>query len=76
MRARLLSGWTARRSGSMRQRDSRVTDELTGPEFRWGQGNYVRLDPAVAPAHILTVALANRSRPRGFVHVLLGRGTA
>jgi starch synthase (maltosyl-transferring) len=34
----------------------RVTDELTGQSFSWGQGNYVRLDPAVAPAHILTVA--------------------
>jgi starch synthase (maltosyl-transferring) len=33
----------------------RVTDELTGQTFRWGQANYVRLDPAVAPAHILTV---------------------
>jgi len=33
----------------------RVTDELTGQEFSWGQSNYVRLDPAVAPAHILTV---------------------
>jgi starch synthase (maltosyl-transferring) len=33
----------------------RVTDELTGQSFRWGQGNYVRLDPAVAPAHILAV---------------------
>jgi starch synthase (maltosyl-transferring) len=33
----------------------RVTDELTGQSFDWGQGNYVRLDPAVAPAHILTV---------------------
>jgi starch synthase (maltosyl-transferring) len=32
-----------------------VTDELTGRSFRWGQGNYVRLDPAVTPAHILTV---------------------
>jgi starch synthase (maltosyl-transferring) len=32
-----------------------VTDELTAQTFRWGQGNYVRLDPAVAPAHILTV---------------------
>jgi starch synthase (maltosyl-transferring) len=32
-----------------------VTDELTGQSFRWGQGNYVRLDPAVAPAHILAV---------------------
>ncbi len=33
-----------------------VTDELTGQQFRWGQANYVRLDPAIAPAHILTVA--------------------
>jgi starch synthase (maltosyl-transferring) len=33
-----------------------VTDELTGQQFSWGQANYVRLDPAVAPAHILTVA--------------------
>jgi starch synthase (maltosyl-transferring) len=34
----------------------RVTDELSGQEFSWGLGNYVRLDPAVAPAHILSVA--------------------
>ncbi len=33
-----------------------VADELTGQRFSWGQANYVRLDPAVAPAHILTVA--------------------
>jgi starch synthase (maltosyl-transferring) len=32
-----------------------VTDELTGESFRWGQANYVRLDPAVRPAHIFTV---------------------
>ncbi len=32
-----------------------VTDELTGQEFRWGMGNYVRLDPTVTPAHVLTV---------------------
>jgi starch synthase (maltosyl-transferring) len=32
-----------------------VTDEITGQTFRWGPANYVRLDPAVAPAHILTV---------------------
>jgi starch synthase (maltosyl-transferring) len=32
-----------------------VTDELSGESYRWGQGNYVRLDPAVAPAHIFTV---------------------
>jgi starch synthase (maltosyl-transferring) len=34
-----------------------VTDELTGLSFRWGQANYVRLDPAVAPAHILSVTV-------------------
>jgi len=35
--------------------DFTVTDELSGQEFRWGQANYVRLDPATAPAHIFTV---------------------
>jgi starch synthase (maltosyl-transferring) len=32
-----------------------VTDELTGQRFSWRQANYVRLDPALVPAHILTV---------------------
>jgi starch synthase (maltosyl-transferring) len=32
-----------------------VTDELSGESYRWGQANYVRLDPAVTPAHIFTV---------------------
>jgi starch synthase (maltosyl-transferring) len=32
-----------------------VTDELTGDSYRWGQANYVRLDPATAPAHIFNV---------------------
>ena len=32
-----------------------VTDELTGESYRWGEANYVRLDPATAPAHIFTV---------------------
>jgi starch synthase (maltosyl-transferring) len=32
-----------------------VTDELTGESYRWGQVNYVRLDPATTPAHIFTV---------------------
>jgi starch synthase (maltosyl-transferring) len=32
-----------------------VTDQLSGQSYRWGQSNYVRLDPAVAPAHIFTV---------------------
>jgi starch synthase (maltosyl-transferring) len=35
--------------------DFAVTDELSGEEFRWGHANYVRLDPATAPAHIFTV---------------------
>jgi starch synthase (maltosyl-transferring) len=32
-----------------------VTDELTGESYRWGQANYVRLDPAIQPAHVFTV---------------------
>jgi starch synthase (maltosyl-transferring) len=32
-----------------------VTDELSGNSYQWGQANYVRLDPAIAPAHIFTV---------------------
>jgi len=32
-----------------------VTDEFSGDSYRWGQANYVRLDPAVRPAHIFTV---------------------
>jgi starch synthase (maltosyl-transferring) len=31
-----------------------VTDELSGESYRWGQANYVRLDPS-NPAHIFTV---------------------
>jgi starch synthase (maltosyl-transferring) len=30
-------------------------DELTGATFNWGQHNYVRLDPAVESAHVLSV---------------------
>ncbi len=33
----------------------RVTDLLTGASYEWSQYNYVRLDPAVQPAHILRV---------------------
>jgi starch synthase (maltosyl-transferring) len=33
-----------------------VTDEVSGESYRWGQANYVRLDPATAPAHIFTVS--------------------
>jgi len=32
-----------------------VTDELSGRSYRWGQANFVRLEPWTAPAHILTV---------------------
>ncbi|MGZ4534500.1 MAG: alpha-1,4-glucan--maltose-1-phosphate maltosyltransferase [Nocardioidaceae bacterium] len=32
-----------------------VHDEITGATWTWGESNYVRLDPYVEPAHILTV---------------------
>jgi starch synthase (maltosyl-transferring) len=32
-----------------------VTDELTGESYRWGQANYVRLDPGTRPAHVFSV---------------------
>jgi starch synthase (maltosyl-transferring) len=32
-----------------------VHDEVTGQSWTWGERNYVRLDPYVEPAHILTV---------------------
>jgi starch synthase (maltosyl-transferring) len=35
-----------------------VKDELSGEIYSWGQANYVRLDPAVRPAHIFTVTRA------------------
>src|ERR1700722_4514110 len=36
-------------------RSYRVTDLLTGAKYVWSSSNYVRLDPAVEPAHILRV---------------------
>ncbi|MCL2543111.1 MAG: alpha-1,4-glucan--maltose-1-phosphate maltosyltransferase [Nocardioidaceae bacterium] len=33
----------------------RVRDELTGQEWTWGAESWVRLDPAIEPAHVLTV---------------------
>ena len=36
-----------------------VHDELTDQTWRWGERNYVRLDPGAEPAHVLTV----RRRP-------------
>jgi starch synthase (maltosyl-transferring) len=35
-----------------------VSDDLSGESYLWGEANYVRLDPAVAPAHIFTVTQA------------------
>jgi starch synthase (maltosyl-transferring) len=32
-----------------------VTDLITGAQYWWGERNYVRLDPAVEPAHILRI---------------------
>ncbi len=32
-----------------------VTDELSGQAYRWGQANYVRLNPVYEPAHIFQV---------------------
>jgi starch synthase (maltosyl-transferring) len=33
-------------------------DEITGATYRWGEHNYVRLDPYVEPAHVFTVRRA------------------
>ncbi len=32
-----------------------VHDEITGQSWRWGEHNYVRLDPTYEPAHVLAV---------------------
>lgn len=32
-----------------------VTDLITGAQYWWGERNYVRLDPAAEPAHILRI---------------------
>jgi starch synthase (maltosyl-transferring) len=37
-----------------------VHDELSGETWTWGERNYVRLDPYIEPAHILTVRRAGR----------------
>jgi starch synthase (maltosyl-transferring) len=34
-----------------------VRDEITGEEYRWGQANYVRIDPAKAVAHVVNMPL-------------------
>jgi starch synthase (maltosyl-transferring) len=33
-----------------------VTDLLSGEVYNWGEYNYVRLDPAIRPAHILLIS--------------------
>jgi starch synthase (maltosyl-transferring) len=38
-----------------------ATDELSGASYSWGHANYVRLDPATAPAHIFTVGPVRRA---------------
>jgi starch synthase (maltosyl-transferring) len=38
-----------------------VDDELSGESYRWGQANYVRLDPHVRPAHIFTLRAMSTS---------------
>jgi starch synthase (maltosyl-transferring) len=39
-----------------------VTDELTGEAYRWGAANYVRLDPAVRPAHIFSITTGSEEK--------------
>ncbi|MEW9532676.1 alpha-1,4-glucan--maltose-1-phosphate maltosyltransferase [Microbispora sp. NPDC049125] len=40
-----------------------VDDQLSGESYRWGQANYVRLDPHVNPAHIFTLRHGSAHRP-------------
>jgi starch synthase (maltosyl-transferring) len=40
-----------------------VTDELTGETYLWGPANYVRLDPAVRPAHIFSIMTGSEEIP-------------
>ncbi|MEP6666656.1 MAG: alpha-1,4-glucan--maltose-1-phosphate maltosyltransferase [Nocardioidaceae bacterium] len=35
-----------------------VEDEITGEHWRWGETNYVRLDPSYEPAHVLSIMRA------------------
>ena len=39
-----------------------VRDELTGETYRWGPANYVRLDPAVRPAHIFSITTGSKEK--------------
>ncbi|GGO05038.1 alpha-1,4-glucan:maltose-1-phosphate maltosyltransferase 2 [Microbispora rosea subsp. aerata] len=40
-----------------------VDDQLSGESYRWGQANYVRLDPHIHPAHIFTLRHGSAHRP-------------
>jgi starch synthase (maltosyl-transferring) len=41
-----------------------LTDELSGESYRWwGSANYVRLDPAVRPAHIFSLTTGTEEIP-------------
>jgi starch synthase (maltosyl-transferring) len=40
----------------------RVTDLLSGTEYRWGAHNYIRLDPTFLPAHILLVERSHEAQ--------------
>jgi starch synthase (maltosyl-transferring) len=37
-----------------------VTDEVTGQTWTWGEQAFVRLDPFIEPAHVLTVRRVGR----------------
>jgi starch synthase (maltosyl-transferring) len=39
-----------------------VRDELNGETYRWGFANYVRLDPAVRPAHIFSITTGTEEK--------------
>ncbi|MFC4588285.1 alpha-1,4-glucan--maltose-1-phosphate maltosyltransferase [Sphaerisporangium corydalis] len=40
-----------------------VDDELSGDSFHWRQANYVRLDPHINPAHVLTLRAVPAGQP-------------
>jgi starch synthase (maltosyl-transferring) len=40
-----------------------VDDELTGESYHWQHANFVRLDPHINPAHVLTLRATPVSRP-------------
>jgi starch synthase (maltosyl-transferring) len=42
-----------------------VRDAVTGSVWEWGEHNYVSLDPAAEPAHLLTATLAAQRSAEG-----------